>query len=495
MARDEKQITWRRVLLAAVASGLLLNLASEPVGLGVLGLVALVPLFSVFGGSWRQRVLAGWLAGFLVQSLGYYWIFYTIRDFGGMSTALSVLGGLAFWLYQGLDLAFWLWMTPPICRRLPSWTRPFAAAATWLLVQESLFPYTFPWHYGNLFSSLPLIRESAHFVGITGLGIVAVSAQFALVHRRGRGDLWRTWLPVLGLVVLGLAYPLFPKPETETWRIGVVQPNLLDLAKGDKLFAGDFFSAHFTPSLGFEGRDLDLLVWPETALPFDLGMNDQYYRRLVALSRTLGCPIVTGLVETPGPGRYANAIWMIEPDGGPPQKYRKEKLVVFSEALPWYLGWMRTFMAGMGGFEPGEDNRPFRYRDRDLVPLICYEGLFADYVRGRRGQLMLNLTNDAWFGPTKASRLHLQQVQMRGVENGVPLVRATNSGLSCWVDTHGRVRDMGGLYVAETHLFEVPVPEAVPPPISRWVVRLLRGLCTLLLLYAMGRAMRARMEG
>ena len=486
---------WRSVVLLGGLTGLLLNLASEPIGLGLLGLAALVPLFRLFTASWRQRFFGGWLAGFLVQSLGYYWIFTTIRDFGGLSTALSLAGGLAFWLYQGLDLAIWLWMTPPICRRLPAWTRPFAAAATWLLVQESLFPYTFPWHYGNLFSSLPLIRESAQYVGITGLAIAAVSAQYALAFPNRRGDLLRTWVPVAVLAISGGIALLLPKPKTEIWRVGVVQPNLLDLAKGDNLRADDFFAAHFTPSLALEDRDLDLLVWPETAVPFDLGLHDRYYRRLSALTRALGCPLITGTVETPGQGRYANAIWMIEPDGGPPQKYRKEKLVVFSETVPWYLGWIRRFVPGMGGFAPGVDNKPFRYRDRDIVPLVCYEGLFADYVRARRGELMVNLTNDAWFGPTKASRLHLQQVQMRGVENGVPLVRATNSGLSCWVDTRGRARDTGGLYVAETHVFEVPVPETAPPPVSKWVVRGLRLLCTVLLLYAMGRAMRARLEG
>ncbi|MDJ0835436.1 MAG: apolipoprotein N-acyltransferase [Acidobacteriota bacterium] len=449
---------WLAALVAGSVSGLLLNLANEPFGIGLLGLVAVIPLLGQFENGWRRRLLAGWLAGFLLQAFGYHWIFQTIRDFGGQSNTVSALGTVAFQLYQGLDVAVWLLLAPLLCRHLPKPGRPFAAAATWLLVQDHLFPYTFPWDYGNIFAGASPLGEAAAFWGATGLGFLALSIQgVAVWYPRKPAVL--TCAALLVAMASGIAAR--STGAVETWRVGVIQPNLIARAKS-ALYSTDFFNAHFEASKAFRDRQLDLLVWPETALPFDLSANEAYYKRLQSLTRMLNAPLVLGTVEVPERGSYYNAIWMITPDGEPPQKYRKEKLVVFSEALPWYVGWVKHFGVAMGGFLVGQNNEVFRWKNREMVPLVCFEALFPDYVRKRTGHLMLNLTNDAWFGETAASSQHLQQIQLRSAETGMPLVRATNSGISCWVDTRGAVRDAGGLYVPETHVFEVPVPVEKP---------------------------------
>jgi len=491
-----------------LATALLLNAANEPFGLGLLAFFALVPLFFCFDRNWKQRFLIGWAAGFLVQALGYYWIFYTIRDFGGLNPFLSALGGLLFWLYQGLDLALWLLLAPAVGARLPAWARPFAAAAVWLVLQQGVMPYIFPWAYASAFTSFLPVSRGAVFWGAHGLGFLALLVQGMMACYPGRAGgsgalaalkrlvvkqrIRESWL-IAALPILMMAPALIPLPApVESWRVAVVQPNLIPWAKQGQLSADELFQAHYQPSLSLLDRHPDLIVWPETALPFDLS-NATYYRNQIHELADRGhCAVILGTVEFPEERHLRNAIWMFSPGSRDIQKYAKEKRVLFAEELPWILSWATLFDPNLGGFLPGQENRPFHYRDRLLVPLVCFEALFPGFTGRHDGNLLVNLTNDAWFGKTKASRQHLQQIQQRAVENRVPLVRATNSGISCWVDASGRVPDAGGLYTKASYLHDIPVPTRPPARYSHWGEYLLRGLSYAFLAWGILAALRKR---
>ncbi|CAM2067357.1 apolipoprotein N-acyltransferase [Sulfidibacter corallicola] len=477
-----------KILALGLLAAVFLNFSVAPFQWGVLGFVALMPLLHLRTLSALRRFLIGWFAGFLTQAFTYYWVFYTIRDFGGLSPWIAALGSTAFWLYQGLDLALWLWAYPLLAQKLGSrvtsnWTpvcHALTAAATWWLLQKGLFPYVFPWNYGSIFASLPWLFESVALWGVHGLGFLAVWFQAGLMEgmrRREASGRSRFALSVAAPLVLILTgLPFHRQVPTETWRIAVVQPNLIPWAKRGRLTLEERVGAHLRPTLGLKGRDVDMVVWPETAMSFVLSGFDRERRQLQFLCRELGAPLVTGTVGKAETGEYYNEIWMFTPDGAEPQVYRKQKLVWFSEQLPWVFSWARWFDPNMGGFAPGRETNAFRWRDRHFVPLVCFEALLPDYVDRFRGHAILNLTNDAWFGQTKASALHLQMIRGRAPEHGIPMVRATNSGISCWIDRRGVVHDPTGLYTAETAIFEVPVPTTPGTSRFSWAQAFLLGL-------------------
>ncbi len=474
-------------LLASVVTGLLLNLQFAPFYQGYLALVALAPLFLRFEDSWKVRFLTGWAAGFVMQAIAYYWIFFTIRDFAAQSAAISLGGGVLFWLYQGLDIAVWLTIAPLLARDGHPLLRAFLAAGLWFWLQTTFFPYIFPWQYGGAFAALPPLSGAASFWSAYGLGFLAVWFQGnAVLYLRHSLPAWKIGCALLGpLALLFAGSSVRQETEKETWRVAVIQPNLIPWAKRGQLGVDDLFNIHYQLTQKVIPDKPNLILWPESALAFNLSKYAGFQKRLQALADETGAGVVTGTLRIPDPQTYYNEIWLFAPGGGEPQIYQKEKLVLFSESLPSVLAWARHFDSALGGFRPGQKNRNFRLHGRELVPLVCFEALFPDYVRQRRGHLMVNLTNDAWFGETKASRQHLQMIQLRAVENGAPLVRATNSGISCWVDAKGRVRDAGGLYTQETHLYQVPLPREVPRGFSQVGEGLVRWgtLLALLLVY------------
>ncbi len=468
----------------------LFHLSDEPLNLGFPILLTFLPLFLIFPASGKARFLYGWLAGFLLQGTAYYWIFFTIRDFSGQSPGISVAGSILFWLYQGLDIALWLWITPILLRALPKVVQPLGAASTWLFLQGHLFPYVFPWDLGAVITSTPLLGGAASFWGARGLTFLIILMQGLLVLPELRTR--RKTILLLSLALILLSGHFFKdEVETETWRIGVVQPNLIRWAKKGRNSVDELFLAHFEPSLILSEQQPDLIIWPETALPFELDHYPYYRLKIRELIRKTGAAVLTGTVSRNPEGGYYNEVRIYTPDREEPQIYRKEKLVKFSEQLPWIFAWAKWFDPGLGGFLKGRENRPFVFRERNLVPLICFEALFPEYVYRSQGHLLINLTNDAWFGETKASRQHLRQVMPRTLENGVPLVRATNSGISCWVDIHGKARQAGGLYRPEHFIFEVPIPKTKPTRFSHLGSGLIHLVALVVLLWASLTSFRA----
>ena len=474
-------------VLACTATAALLNFAYPPVEWAILAFAAFVPLMFFREASWQRRFFTGWLAGWCTQASGYFWIFLTIRDFGGQSVPVSLTGAALFWLYQGLDFGIWLWLAPLAAAGLPKWCRPLVLASVWTVLQQGLYPYVFRWDYGAAFASLPVSWSAAYWQS-AGVGFLAIALQAVPFYYPPRGESARTSALYLLALVLALGSGVLYRPPTasETWRVGVVQPNLIPWAKQGHLSAEELFAVHYERSLGFLDRDLDLLIWPETALPFSLDRFPEMERDMRELAKRLNAGLVFGAIGFSERGRYTNEIRFFDPGGGPPQVYGKERLVWFSESLPWVFSWARRFDPAIGGFDRGAENKLFRFRGKELTPLVCFEALFPGYAAKRPGHLMINLTNDAWFGRTKASALHLQQIRLRSVESGVPLIRATNSGISCWVDPFARVREAGALYEAQGLLFEVPIPDAVPAPIARWGGRVVLVFSWVLLVFGLG---------
>jgi apolipoprotein N-acyltransferase len=249
--------------------------------------------------------------------------------------------------------------------------------------------------------------------------------------------------------------------------------------------------------------DVTHLIWPESAFPFLLERDARALGQIAALLPP-GTTLITGAAraEEPGPEeervRYYNAVQVLSDDGTIAASYDKTHLVPFGEYLPGTfdavlrgLG-LREFVRVPGGFEPGGT------RETLAVPglppgaaTVCYEAIFPGAVLppGPRPEWILNVTNDAWFGNTPGPRQHFAQSRLRAVEEGVPLVRAANSGISAVVDPFGRVTAALPLDVAD--VIDSGLPRALPPTLFSLIGNVLCGAMFLCCAIVAGLARRA----
>ncbi|MEQ9447452.1 MAG: apolipoprotein N-acyltransferase, partial [Rhodospirillaceae bacterium] len=250
-----------------------------------------------------------------------------------------------------------------------------------------------------------------------------------------------------------------------------------------------------TKSDGFE--DITLVVWPETAVPFNL-WRDPNLLRIVATAAPPGGSLVTGAPRYTSDGEGFNALHVIDEDASIRETYDKVHLVPFGEYVPLadFLGGLNIAVA-RGGLSSGPGLTTLNLPGLPAAsPLICYEVIFPGAVTdpdGPRPGFLLNLTNDAWFGRSSGPYQHFASAKLRAVEEGLPLVRAANNGISAMVDPYGRV--LGRLDLDEIAVLDAPLPVALKPTFfARWgnwiLLPLILGLA--LLAYAFGQDRRQR---
>jgi apolipoprotein N-acyltransferase len=220
-------------------------------------------------------------------------------------------------------------------------------------------------------------------------------------------------------------------------------------------------------------RDATILIWPESAFPFFLKREADAMAQIAELLPK-GTVLITGAVRAPDlpPGtrvtRAYNSIYAIDHDGSILSTYDKLHLVPFGEYLPFQdlmekLGFVQLTKV-QGGFIPGDRRRTMALpRAPRVLPLICYEAIFPGDVASRddRPGWIVNLTNDGWFGISTGPYQHLQQTRLRAIEEGLPIVRAANTGISAVIDPLGRI--IARLDLGIEGVLDSPLPIAIPP--------------------------------
>ncbi|MEZ5716866.1 MAG: apolipoprotein N-acyltransferase, partial [Paracoccaceae bacterium] len=282
---------------------------------------------------------------------------------------------------------------------------------------------------------------------------------------------WRGALAplALGAGLIALAVPLSqpspPAPDAPVIRM--VQPNAPQDQKWDPDHVMTFFyrQLDFTDRAG-EGRVPTLVVWPETAIPWMLDGAD---RPLAMVAEAAAAtPVVLGIRRI-GDGRLYNSLILLGAEGQVEALYDKHHLVPFGEYIP--LGdlaarWgIHGLAAGEGdGYSPGPGPRLITLPEiGPAVPLICYEAVFPQDVAAApaRPRLLLQLTNDAWFGQFSGPYQHLQQARMRAIEQGLPMVRVANTGVSAMIGPKGEI--LNRIPLGEAGFADAPLPAALPP--------------------------------
>lgn len=425
----------------------------------------------------------GWWFGFGYFLASLWWIgdaFLVEADVFGWLMPLAVVAmpaGLALFTALGAAMARLLWSKGG--RRL-------FALAFGLTCAEWLRGHVltgFPWNtYGYAFAETGALMQPAALVGIWGLTFFAVlllSTPVLLLapQRRALAAVLGAALVLAGAGAWG-AYRLAATPaETVPGvRLRVMQPNVPQ----DKKFAYDrrhevlaaYLAQSARPSATYPRAlaDVDVLIWPESAFPF-IYEREPWAAAAIAAALPPTVTLVTGAVrhDLPPPGQHSpffNSVRVINARGHVLQNTDKVHLVPFGEYLPFQsflesLGFEQLTRV-RGGFSSGSRLTPLNVPGAPLaVPLVCYEAIFPGKVipQGERPGWMLNLTNDAWFGRTPGPYQHFAQTRLRAVEEGVPLVRAANTGISAIIDPVGRIVAVGRL--GETALVDGPLPKAM----------------------------------
>jgi apolipoprotein N-acyltransferase len=464
---------WRRALIA-FGAGALSALGLAPTDLWpVMFLTFPVLVWLVDGaaagrlGGLASAFVAGWWFGFGYFFAGLYWIGHAFlvdaKTFGWLLpfAVIALPAGLA--IYTGLGLAFAraIWARGPI--RILSLAIALTVAE-WL--RGHLFT-GFPWNtYGYALTGPLALAQTASLIGIWGLTFIAV-AVFATpaLFADDRADTRRPWLPLLAGVVLLCALAGYgtwrlarmPTQLVSDVRLRIMQPNLQQDEKFNYMARHEVMKRYIALSDRSTGpqstgvRDVTHLIWPESAFPFFLTREAEALAQIADLLPQ-GTVLITGAVRAPEPKPGAamshayNSIYVIDHDGSILSVYDKVHLVPFGEYLPFQdflerLG-LQQITKVQGGFIPGARRRALEVpRAPRFLPLICYEIIFPGEAvpRGERPGWLINVTNDGWFGTSSGPYQHLQQARVRAIEEGLPVVRAANTGVSAVIDPLGRV--------------------------------------------------------
>jgi len=467
---------WKRNV-AAFVCGVLATLTLAPFFLFPLIIPAFTGLLLLLGGapSHKRAFWDGWWWGWGFYITGLYWFcvalltdpekFAWLIPFAlfGVTAVIAIYCGIACWITSRL--------------RLAGLTRIFVFSVVWTCVEVArghLFT-GFPWNLaGYSFGFSDVTLQMAALIGAYGLTWFAVllgGSFAALGQKRGAAFILIIW----GLFAVGAGWGAWRLseadkiPESERYVPGVmlrlVQANISQFHKWDpKLqMQGLQEFVRLTKSPGLE--KVTHIIWPETAVPYTIKAGSPLLRMLGA-SIPEGKILITGALRDEGEGdrwRVWNSLMALNHDGSIVGVYDKTRLVPFGEFLPFRSLLPKSWLTPVGDTDFSRGAVPHTLEWPGLppiYPLICYEAIFPELgiASGERPQLLLNVTNDAWFGTSTGPYQHFHMARMRAVEEGIPLVRVANTGISAVVDGFGRIISV--LSLDKQGIIDVRLPKA-----------------------------------
>lgn len=460
----KRQVHIQRPLFKALllaAAGVCLALAFAPFPCRFFAFFALIPLLYCISRPGRTKAfLWGWFFGTVAAAAHLWWLWFLVVPVEKTTRILLNLGVLVLFLYLGLYAGVFA----SLVRRIGLWSAPLI----WPLLEfaRSQLQIAFPWDLlgYSMTPWSPFIQPAA--LG----GVYLVSAWIVLINllifkalqSRNR-PLWSAVLAVS--FVLPLLFALARIRQLPRWfTVAILQPNVSPLDKGDARAQQQIISdlVRLTQEAG--AVQPDMILYPETATLLDVTRSG--IRRIVqTLADSLDTEIFTGTpLHDARRGTWHNGAVLIRPGSDTIwPRYYKMKLVPFSEKIPYAdeLPLLRRLIgtSDMGNWDRGWEYTIFKARFGRFSGLVCFEAIFAEHCREfcRRGsRLFAVVTNDGWFGRILGAQQHAELAVMRAVENGVPMIRSANNGISFIVDPFGRIRQRTPLFVQTVLTGDVP---------------------------------------
>ncbi len=461
----------------ALLSGVLLAFSFPRSEFYLLAWIAFIPLFfAIRKQSFRKSFLLGWLGGLSYFALTLSWLTATMSDFGGLPSPAAV--GINFLLIAYLALYLGLFCTLLHIVTLDhEQTLLLIAPALWVTLEyvKGHLLTGFPWvslAYSQ-YRNLPMI-QIADFGSIYSVAFVIVLINSALylfiVNKRSKKPLF------VGLIMLLLtfAYGKFRLSQTttgsETLSIVVIQGNVGQTEKWDRKFQELTVEKYLRLSESALQKNQnsrpDLILWPESALPFIFGTEALHEKSLLDFVKKENIDLIVGApsMKTLESGQITllNSAFLLSPIKGMTFRYDKIHLVPFGEYVPFsdLFFFVNKIVSGISDFSPGSTALVMPSSGSRIGVAICYEVIFPDLVRQfvkNGAQIMTTITNDAWFGNSAAPRQHFSMLVFRAIENRVPFARSANTGISGFIDAQGRIITQSKLDI-ETTLTENLTP-------------------------------------
>lgn len=438
--------------MLSIASAILLAFSFPSFNLSFLAWISFVPLFiALEDKNLPGRFLTGYLWGIIFFSAIFYWL-----------KNVSYLGGISLVLILSLFPAIF-----SSYKIRDKWYTVYAVPALWTAMEfarSTLFT-GFPWALAghSQYQSLPII-QIADYTGVYGISFLILLVNFSIYsmikkYSKAFGSIVFT----LVFLVVTYSYGYYRLKENiggQPLKISVLQGNIPQENKWDSAYRDDILEKYKILTIEAGRKGPDLIVWPETSLPGLMDGEGNLYGYIKELAGAVEAPFIVGAVRQYGE-KYYNSAYMISNTGEILAVYDKLHLVPFGEYIPFEksIPWFRNMIdKTIGDFDFGRETGLFSIRstrkiisDKEIVRstnflrfgvLICFEDIFPYLSRNlvkKGSDFLINITNDAWFGKTSAPLQHVQSSVFRAVENRVPLVRAANTGVSCFIDQKGRI--------------------------------------------------------
>lgn len=485
--------------LVALAAGALAPLAFAPFDIWPVAVLSIALLyFGLREVRAGQAALRGWSYGFGLFAAGTSWVYVSIHDYGAASPALAALLTLAFVAVLGLFFAalggIWArWLR----RSEAPLADALAFAALWLAqeVFRGWFLTGFPWLYAGYSQLSGPLAGLAPLGGVWLLSFLLALAAALIVNLNRLRPHKARYSAALALLIapwaIGLALQDRNWTETagEPLKVAAVQGNVEQSMKWDPAQLNAQLALY--RDLSFSAEPVDILVWPETAIPVLKDMAQGYIGVMERFARERQSALITGVpvrqANAAGEIRYYNAITSFGEGQG---TYLKQKLVPFGEYVPLQellRGLIAFFDLPMSDFARGEPGQALLLaRGYQLAPFICYEVVYPEFAAdlAADSDILLTVSNDAWFGRSIGPLQHLQMAQMRALESGRWMIRATNNGVTVIIDPQGRVQQWLPQF-QQAVLYGEVVPMQGLTPYLQWRIWPLAILSALLLGWAL----------
>ncbi len=468
----EKNTVSTKNILYSILTGVLLTASFPPGNLDWVAWFALVPLIKgIDNESHFNGFKLGFIAGFVHYLTLTYWIIVVLGNYSGLNIVISFSILFLLCIYLSLFPGLFCFL---ICYMKGTRFRIIMTAGIWVSLEyiRANILTGFPWCLLGYtqFENLNLIQISA-LVGVYGLSFLLVISN-ALIHSlffdrsilgKKRVLLWE--MPVILLVALfTLAYGHYrlssysiKERSQKTIKIAIIQGNIDQSIKWNPLYQERTIDLYHQLTRKTYGFKPDLIVWPETSVPFFFQDKTRFSNKVFRIAKESRADLIFG---SPAYRReamaikYYNRAYQLSPMGEISGYYDKVHLVPFGEYVPLkrFLPFIHRLVPAAGDFSAGKKIAPLRLPYLTAGILICFEAIFPELARSHvkeGADILINLTNDAWFGMTSAPYQHLSMSVFRAVENQRPLIRAANTGFSAFINPLGKITTRGDLFKEE----------------------------------------------
>ena len=466
-----------RLIILSAFSGILLVQSFPRFNLEVLAWFAFIPLFSAIESKTPQRAaLLGFITGMIFYSWALKWINNTLINYGNLPQVVSfmVLGLLA--AYLSFYTSLFCYLIRRVCKDNRGLLFLFAPVLWTALeyIRSTHSEYGFSWlglGYSQ-FQTLPVI-QMAEITGVYGVSwlIMLVNIGFYLSwkswERDSETNMGPRFLSITILVlVLWLGYGGFAMnrtAQTPGLKVALIQGNVEQFMKWNPVYQKVVISKYRDLTLKAAQSKPQLIVWPETAMPFYYNQHAEGTEFVKDLARQIQTPILFGSPFRTKEGTniiHYNSAYLVTETGTTQNRYDKIHLVPFGEFVPFrkLLFFVEKLVEMIGDFGRGKEATIFNVGKYKAGVSICYEIIFPDLIRQavkNGANFLINITNDAWFGKSAASYQHMSMGVLRAVENRVPIVRSANTGISGTITANGTLRDETELFVDAARITQI----------------------------------------